>query len=225
MATLAQTRVRQTPTPRPSARSPLPATGTLLDACPVEEQDPWNPIIVGMARNADRAAFASLFRHFAPRLRAFGAATPMVDSPGAFGDELAQDVMLAVWQKAALFDPGKASATTWIFSIARNRRIDLLRRRNRRPEVLLSDELWPDVPDETADPFTLTQEHRLGQHLQGLLDALPAEQAEVLQHIYVEGKTHSEVAAELGLPLGTVKSRIRLALQKLKLDIEAGWQP
>ncbi|TNF33786.1 MAG: sigma-70 family RNA polymerase sigma factor [Gammaproteobacteria bacterium] len=213
-------RKRLTATPTPQGH----AKGQLLDSCPLEQQDPWNQTLATIA-TGDRAAFADLFRHFAPRLRAFGAATPMVDSPSAFGDELAQDVMISVWQKASMFDPGKASATTWIFSIARNRRIDLLRKRNRRPEVLMADDMFPDMPDDSADPFTLTQEERLGSHLQDMLDTLPAEQAEVLNHVYVEGKTHSEVAEELGLPLGTVKSRIRLALQKMKVDIEAGWQP
>jgi RNA polymerase sigma-70 factor (ECF subfamily) len=189
----------------------------------VEQQDPWNQTITRVA-GGDRAAFAELFRHFAPRLRAFGAATAMIDSPSAFGDELTQEVMINVWQKASMFDAGKASATTWIFSIARNRRIDMLRRRNRRPEILMADDMFPETPDDSADPFSLTQEQRLGDHLQGMLDTLPAEQAEVLNHVYVEGKTHSEVAAELGVPLGTVKSRIRLALQKMKIDIEAGWQ-
>ena len=213
-------RKRLTATPTPQGH----AKGQLLDSCPLEQQDPWNQTLATIA-TGDRAAFADLFRHFAPRLRAFGAATPMVDSPSALGDELAQDVMISVWQKASMFDPGKASATTWIFSIARNRRIDLLRKRNRRPEVLMADDMFPDMPDDSADPFTLTQEERLGSHLQDMLDTLPAEQAEVLNHVYVEGKTHSEVAEELGLPLGTVKSRIRLALQKMKVDIEAGWQP
>lgn len=210
---------------RPSA-APTPqgrAKGHILDNCPLDQQDPWNQTLATIA-TGDRAAFAELFRHFAPRLRAFGAATPMIDSPSAFGDELAQDVMISVWQKATMFDAGKASATTWIFSIARNRRIDLLRRRNRRPEILMADDMFPDMPDDSADPFSLTQEQRLGDHLQSMLDTLPAEQAEVLNHVYVEGKTHSEVAEELGLPLGTVKSRIRLALQKMKVDIDAGWQ-
>lgn len=212
------------PSVKPEAPNALPAAGQVLDMCPTDEQDPWNASIVAIGRDRDRQVFAGLFRHFSPRLRAYGAATPMIDSPTAFGDELAQEVMITVWQKAALFDPGKASATTWIFSIARNRRIDLLRRRNRRPEVLLPEDLFPDVPDDDADPFTLTQEHRLGSHLQDLLDSLPREQAEVLAMVYIEGKTHSEVAGELSLPLGTVKSRIRLALQKMKLDLQEGWQ-
>ena len=171
------------------------------------EQD-WAEHVARICDRQDQVAFARLFGHFAPRIKAFliksGAAPDMAE-------ECAQDVMATVWQKAHLFDPTRASVATWIFTIARNRRIDLLRREN-RPEP--EDLPWGPEPDpEPEDVLGMQQDSdRLGR----ALSELPAKQRELIERAYFGDLTHSEIAAETGLPLGTIKSRIRLALDRLR---------
>ncbi|MGI3170238.1 sigma-70 family RNA polymerase sigma factor [Pseudooceanicola sp. C21-150M6] len=156
----------------------------------------------------DRAAFARLFAHFAPRVKGFlikSGAEPSV------AEDCAQDVMVSVWRKAHQFDASRASVATWIFTIARNRRIDLLRR-DRRPEP--EDLGWgpePDLPQEAE--LELQQE---SEQLGKALAALPAKQRELIEKAYFGDLSHREIADMTGLPLGTIKSRIRLALEKLR---------
>lgn len=122
-----------------------------------------------------------------------------------------QDVMATLWHKAYLYDPSRASVATWIFTIARNRKIDLLRR-YARPEP--EDLPWgpEDAPDQ-ADAIALQQEStKLAEAVRGL----PQKQRELIERAYFGDLTHSEIAAETGLPLGTIKSRIRLALERLR---------
>ncbi|THD83843.1 sigma-70 family RNA polymerase sigma factor [Aliigemmobacter aestuarii] len=156
----------------------------------------------------DRAAFADLFRHFAPRVKAFLIKSGM--SP-ALAEECAQDVMATLWQKAHLFDPERASVATWVFTIARNRRIDALRRA-KRPEP--EDLPWgPEPEPDQADAFEMQQEtDRLGK----ALAQLPEKQRALIERAYFGDLSHTEIAEETGLPLGTIKSRIRLALEKLR---------
>lgn len=156
----------------------------------------------------DKAAFAELFSYFAPRVKAFlmkSGANPDV------AEECAQDVMATLWRKAHLFDPTKASVSTWIFTIARNRRIDFLRK-DRRPEP--EDLPWgPEAEPDQADAIALQQEtEQLGQ----AIAALPDKQRKLIEAAYFGDLTHSEIAAKTGLPLGTIKSRIRLALDRLR---------
>lgn len=167
-------------------------------------------LIVAVANGGDRNAFAALFKHFAPRLKAFairqgvGAAT---------ADELMQEAMLSVWRKAHTFDPNRATASTWVFTILRNKRIDLLRREH-RPDVNIED-----VPEHASDDARADDEYQTRQTsdlLRQAMAELPADQVEVLQKAFFEDKSHSVVAEELNLPLGTVKSRIRLALTRMR---------
>ena len=174
------------------------------------DQTSMSACIMAIAAGADRNAFAVLFAHFAPRIKTYllrlGAGT-------AQAEEVAQDTMLAVWRKARLFDPAKADAATWIFAIARNQRIDALRR-ERRPEVGIED------PTQQADDAPLGDEQLAAAQRSRLLrDAilqLPPEQAEVVRLSFFEDKPHSEIEAALGIPLGTVKSRLRLAVARLR---------
>lgn len=182
------------------------------------EQDRWSELVLAVASHQDRAAFARLFQHFAPLLKSYG-----LSYAGALNasqaEELVQEAMLKVWNKARYFDPEKASASTWIYTIARNTRTDMLRRRNGNNEVeLTAEDLWPD--DEEREPFSVLQQRRAEVAVRQGLSQLPAEQAQVLTKVYMEGKSHTEVADELRLPLGTVKSRVRLAMQKMKLSLE-----
>lgn len=172
--------------------------------------------LLAVARDRDRAAFRRLFDHFAPRLRSF---LRRLRTPEGTLDDLVQDVMASVWRRANSYDPAKASASTWIFTIARNRRIDLARRS--RPEVDLDD---PATVHEEADGEPLPDEQAShGQMALILRDAiaqLPPDQSEIVALAYQKDMSHSEIASELELPLGTVKSRLRLALVKLRTAME-----
>ncbi len=180
-----------------------------------DEQEDWTALVFRVRDHQDRAAFAALFRHFAPRVKGFlmksGASEQLAE-------ECAQDVMATLWQKAGQFDPTRASVATWVFTIARNRRIDALRKA-RRPEP--EDLTWgPEAEPDQAEVFEVQQEsERLGT----ALAQLPQKQRELIERAYYGDLTHSEIAAETGLPLGTIKSRIRLALDKLRqhLDVKA----
>ena len=156
----------------------------------------------------DRKAFAEIFGHFAPRIKGF---LMKSGADSTLAEECAQEVMATVWLKAHMFDPARASVATWIFTIARNRRIDIVRR-ERRPEP--EDLPWgPEAEPEQEDVLALQQESELLGHA---LKELPPAQRDLIEKAYFGDMTHSEIAAETGLPLGTIKSRIRLALDRLR---------
>jgi RNA polymerase sigma-70 factor (ECF subfamily) len=171
-------------------------------------------LVEAIAATADRSAFAALFRHFAPRIKAYLVKT-RTDAGQA--EELAQEVMLTVWRKAASFDRTQASVSTWIFTIARNRRIDAIRR-EKRPEIDMSDPMLvpaePMAADDRLD--AAAREARVAVALK----SLPAEQAELVSQAFYLAKSHSQIAEETGLPLGTVKSRLRLAFNRLRKAME-----
>jgi RNA polymerase sigma-70 factor (ECF subfamily) len=182
------------------------------------EADPWTPLLETVARERDRAAFAGLFRHFAPLIKSFALSSPGMSS-NALAEELVQEVMLKVWNRASTFDASKASATTWIYTLARNCRIDLLRKKFRVREEVDVDELW-DLGTEEDELYQEAYQSRLEVDVRESLAGLPVEQRQIIAKVYMEGKSHSEVAEELNLPLGTVKSRIRLAMSKLKVMLD-----
>lgn len=168
----------------------------------------WVGHIVRIRDAQDRKAFAEVFGHFAPRIKGF---LMKSGADATLAEECAQEVMATVWLKAHMFDPARASVATWIFTIARNRRIDILRR-ERRPEP--EDLPWgPEAEPEQADIVALQQESEL---LGEALKRLPSAQRDLIEKAYFGDMTHSEIAAETGLPLGTIKSRIRLALDRLR---------
>jgi len=174
----------------------------------------FEDMIRDVACRADREAFAALFRHFAPRVKT------MLMRGGASGqaaEELAQEAMLMVWRKAAQFDPEKAGASTWIFTIARNLRIDALRR-ERHPDTLL-----PDPTEEVEEPAradeVLATAERDGR-VRAAMKTLSPEQAAVVRAAYFLDQPHAEIEKQLGIPLGTVKSRLRLAMSKLRAALE-----
>lgn len=175
-------------------------------------------MVRAIAVGQDRTAFAALFDHFAPRVKAFLVRSGLADG---LAEEVTQETMLAMWRKASYFDPNRAGVSTWIFTIARNQRIDRLRR-----ERLPSAEL-PVETIEATDPSDTGEEAVLAAEREGrvrtALGALPAEQAAIVRLSFFADKPHATIARELGIPLGTVKSRIRLALGRLRvlLDGEA----
>ena len=168
----------------------------------------WVGHVAAIRDRQDQQAFAELFAHFAPRVKSF---LMKSGSSPDMAEECAQDVMATLWRKAAMFDPAKASVSTWIFTIARNRRIDLLRK-ERRPEP---EELpWgPEAEPEQADVLALQQDT---EKLSQALAQLPDKQRVLIEKAYFGDLSQSEIAAETGLPLGTIKSRIRLALDRLR---------
>lgn len=176
--------------------------------------DEWGPLLKKIAVDQDRVAFAKLFDHFAPKIKAYGMMMKSQHTSAQMAEELTQDVMLKVWLKAHCFDPDKASASTWIFTIARNCRTDFIRKALRTDSPLTADDLWPMA--EEIEPFTSLHQRRIKKSIHSALAQLPSEQADVLKRIYIEGKSHAEVAKATGIPLGTIKSRVRLAVAKLR---------
>jgi RNA polymerase sigma-70 factor, ECF subfamily len=180
---------------------------------------PWSgaraaALVSLVAASADRRAFATLFNYFAPRLRSYCARQGV---PADVAEELVQETMLVLWRKAASFDSAKAQVSTWLFTIIRNKRIDRLRREN-RPE-LTADDFAIFAQDETgADDAVEAQDDVARIAL--ALETLPLEQRSMMTKAFFEDKSHSDIASETGLPLGTVKSRIRLALARLKIAIK-----
>lgn len=175
-----------------------------------QDRNKFNQMIVKIAASQDRAAFADLYRHFAPRVKSFVLKGGITDQAA---EEIAQETLLMVWRKAAQFDPQKAAASTWIFTIARNKRIDFHRRTN-KPALKEDDFLHMASEDTTQDNTVEMEQASAATRTQ--LDKLPEEQKQVIQKAFMEEKSHAVVAEELGLPLGTVKSRIRIALRKLR---------
>ena len=188
----------------------------------------WSDCLEKVARDSDREAFRRLFDKFSPLIRAFAGRQSPGDAHDHMAEDLVQETMIKVWQKAASFDPEKASASTWIFTIARNTRIDLLRKNIRHQanrvsgdqyeELFDVEDIW--VENEDEDVFNQLALQRTSEMLHELMKELPEEQSFILKKVYLEDKSHSEIAAELSLPLGTVKSRVRLALNKLRLSVE-----
>jgi RNA polymerase sigma factor (sigma-70 family) len=181
----------------------------------VEKTEParLNALVQAVAASRDRCAFEALFAHFAPRLKAY---MLKLGAGAGLADDLAQEAMLMLWRKAALFDPSRASAATWIFTIARNLRIDAIRR-ERRPDFDPNDPAF--VPDDapSADSKMMRDDDEV--KLRAAMRDLSPEQAQVVQMSFFADKPHSQIAAELGLPLGTVKSRLRLAMARIRVTM------
>jgi RNA polymerase sigma-70 factor (ECF subfamily) len=166
-------------------------------------------MVRAIADSGDRTAFASLFGHFAPRVKSY---LLRLGAPPELAEELAQETLLNVWRKAAAFDPGKAAVSTWVFTIARNLRIDAFRRAARvEPAEDPSEAPEPDIAPDAA--LVAAQSEVRVRHA---LLSLPPEQAEVIRQSYFSDKPHAQIAEELALPLGTVKSRLRLAMGHLR---------
>ena len=178
--------------------------------------DEWSECLTLIGQHEDRAAFTRLFRHFAPLMKAFALSGSTLSANNA--DELVQEVMLKVWQKAGAFNAEKAAASTWIYTIARNSRTDLFRRLQKFDTPLSADDV--SGSQESEEAFMVLHQKRGRDRIRGLINELPNDQAQILAKVYMEGKSHSEVAGELDIPLGTVKSRVRLALQKLQIRFE-----
>ena len=191
-------------------RRPCPA-GRMIGPDGCTDSEDAAALILAIARSADRDAFVRLFRHFAPRVKTY---LLRLGAAPALAEELAQEVMLTVWRKAGGFDPARGGAATWIFTIARNLRIDGLRheRHGDGPAVAAAAEPPPAPP--AADTLLAAAEQEA--RVRTMLQRLPAEQLQVIHLAFFEDKPHSAIERELGIPLGTVKSRLRLAMLRLR---------
>jgi RNA polymerase sigma-70 factor (ECF subfamily) len=174
----------------------------------------YEALIARVAQDRDRAAFAALFAHFGPRIKAYlirlGAAPNLAE-------DVTQEAMLSLWRKAHLFDFTKASAGTWVFTIARNLRSDQIRR-ERRPQIDADDPLCEE-PRRADEGLTWSQQEG---RLRAALAMLPPDQARVIELSFFSDCPHSEIADKLGIPLGTVKSRLRLAMARLRTAMGDG---
>ena len=177
-----------------------------------------NDDILAIAKNRDKQALARVFDFYVPKIYNFC----LVSHPGAnlMADDIAQEVIIKIWNKAHTFNPETASLNTWVFTIARNTRVDYLRKNGRHQSNIDPEFVWNNLADENADPFRDAQRAKDKDIIQHGLSQLPNEQKQVLVKVYLEGKTHVEAAQDLNLPLGTIKSRVRLALNKLSIHIK-----
>lgn len=174
----------------------------------------WADLINRVAKHGDRDAFARLFEHFSPRVKGFLVKTGTAPETA---EDIAQSTFVAVWRKAAQFDPATVGVAAWIFTIARNQRIDTARRLVRHDRALVSETAWGIESVEPADtPEHIRARHEDAARVSKALTRLSKEQSTVVRLSFIEEKVHGEIASSLGIPLGTVKSRIRLAMIRLK---------
>lgn len=182
-------------------------------------QPDYEAMLVTVGRDQDKDAFSVLFEYFAPRIKSYlmrGGADERT------ADELAQETMLTIWKKADSYDPKQAKASTWIYTIARNKRIDHLRKFSKTEMSFEEGYYLEDDAESQADIVTLKQQ---SDGLAEAIKSLPEEQAALLKKSFYEDKSHSEIAEETNIPLGTVKSRIRMALERLRHEnkVKALW--
>ncbi|PSF12311.1 RNA polymerase subunit sigma-24 [Marinobacter fuscus] len=183
-----------------------------------KRRDPWGVLLEKVGKNQDREAYRQLFEHFAPQVKYYAISNGIAN----LAEELVQEVFVSIWRRSCLYDWRKAAASTWIFTIARNQRIDMLRKMQRTSAEMAveTEDLW-QIPGENEDE-PVTSLHRLmsERRVRESLSHLPEEQITVIAKVYMEHKSHQMVADELDIPLGTVKSRVRLALNKLRVILQ-----
>lgn len=172
-------------------------------------------LLIAVGNNQDIDAFNQLFARFSKKVFALGMKLTRNEQ---LANDLIQESMLNVWQKAPLYDLDKGSAKGWIFTLSRNRCFDMLRKQKRQPNCISADDIWP--LESGAEP-TLVHEDMGGQQvelslIEGYFDQLSDPQRAVVEQIYIKDRTHEEAAAHLQIPLGTLKSRLRLGVAKLR---------
>ena len=186
------------------------------NATKADDQD-WPALLARVAQHGDRDAFRKIYSYFAPRIKAYA----INQGFGQHAEVLVQEVMTNVWRNADKYSEALASVSTWIFTISRNQRIDLLRKmyRTKAEVVIETEELW-QIPMEDTTVRSI-QNASTEKCIRESIDTLPEEQMIAVRKVYYEGKTHQEVAEELNIPLGTLKGRLRLSLKKLRVMLEA----
>ena len=185
-----------------------------VDSCSVNDDDDLTLCVELIGKNQDKLAFNNIFRYFAPRLKSFLVKAGSTDSQA---EEVIQEVMIAVWTKSSTYDSSKSSVSTWIYTIARNKRIDKIRK-EKRHYLSESDEGLEIPVDSTQEKEIFSAQ--VSNSLKKYMSNLPEEQSKLLKLSYFYNKTHADISTELKIPLGTVKSRIRLALTKMRHLVE-----
>jgi RNA polymerase sigma-70 factor, ECF subfamily len=189
-----------------------------LPPLPVSQRPPSHIIMADLlqriAERSDAGAFNEMFQSFAPRVKSY---MMRQGADPTTAEELAQETLLMVWRKAGLYSRDKGSASTWIFTIARNLRIDRLRREVPWQEL---PEGHDEISSDDPNPEEIVSTWERQERTQAALATLPDDQKAVVSLSYLEGLSHSEIAERLSLPLGTVKSRMRLAYQKIREAVE-----
>ena len=188
-------------------------------AAPQDDAAAFAEAVERIAAHADKAAFARVFTYYAPRVKGY---LLRLGLEAAQAEELSQEVMVAVWRKAASFDRRQASVATWIFRIARNRRIDVFRR-DQYARLDASEPMFQPPAEPLPDAAAEAGEREI--QIRRALADLPEDQRSLVRDHFYEDLSHSQIAEKTGLPLGTVKSRLRLAFAKLKLRLEADEAP
>lgn len=168
----------------------------------------WSDMLQKLSVEKDKKLYVQLFKHFAPKIKAYITRLGLVETAA---EELMQETMLAVWRKAHLYNRSKAAASTWIFTLARNLSIDWMRKQ-KYPEYSIDE--WQEEPE---DHVHLGEQLVTTDRMEKAIDKLPEGQAQVIYMSFFEGRSHTDISERLGLPLGSVKSRIRLASGKLKV--------
>jgi RNA polymerase sigma-70 factor, ECF subfamily len=181
----------------------------------VEEPTDLDSDLTAIGRHGDHLAYKRLFSEISPRLKSFLMKNGLMETAA---EEVLQDTMLKVWRKAALYDSSKSSASTWIYTIARNVKIDRIRK-EMRPEPDPDDPCYIQDSPETGERSMERKQDR--QLIRQAMSLLPPEQMRIITMSFFEEKAHGEIAEELDIPLGTVKSRIRLAFGKIRTELEA----
>ncbi|MBQ4849699.1 sigma-70 family RNA polymerase sigma factor [Pseudoalteromonas sp. MMG012] len=171
--------------------------------------------LVKVAEQRDKTAFAVLFKYFAPKIKRFG-----IKQYGseAMAMELVQDTMTSVWRKAHLYSQDKGAATTWVYTVMRNASFDALRKIKSKKEDQISEDIWPTLQEGECsnDGFN---DHLQDKQIQKYISCLPKAQQEVVKGVYFQEMSQEQLAEQLNIPVGTVKSRLRLALQKLRAEM------
>lgn len=174
--------------------------------------------LVLVASHRDKQAFTRLFQFFAPKIKRFG-----INKLGseASANELVQDTMTNVWKKAHLYNSEKGAATTWVYTVMRNAAFDMLRKVKAKAEQNIADDIWPidAALSEASDDESEYSDHLMSRHVRSQIDKLPPAQRTIVEGVYYQELSQEQLAQQLGVPLGTVKSRLRLALAKLKLHM------
>ena len=208
------------PTPKAAAAPPVrprPSPLSIVKPDTAHSTLPTPDELAGLVRavgvSADRQAFAVLFKHFAPRVKSYLMRSGADDDQA---EDLAQETMVMLWRKAALFDAAQAGASTWIFTIARNLRVDRFRRQGGHAGAPVEGVELDEVADDTPSAADQLHAGRMEASVREAMARLPAEQALVLRLSYYEDQPHAQIARELGIPLGTVKSRVRLAVSHMR---------
>ncbi|MFC1233625.1 sigma-70 family RNA polymerase sigma factor [Vibrio sp. F74] len=194
----------------PIARG-IPITQPTITSAHPELSD-W---LSSVAQNQDKDAFTKLFRFFSPKIQRFGIKQHGNESQA---NELVQDTMTNVWKKAHLYDASKGAATTWIYTVMRNASFDQLRKIRSKAEQNLGDDIWPieqelSKNDDLLNPFG---DHLMAKQLEKLVGSLPVAQRVVVQGVYYQELSQEQLSQQLGVPIGTIKSRLRLALEKIR---------